>query len=437
MSQDDPFAEQDDSGDKTVIRPRPGGSRSATVTPTPPPRAAEPGQRVDMTQTGINALVAAASSLLGLAIRVKNKATHSDVDGLRQRVMGELRQFENAAVKSGAAHYAVCATVDDLILNTPWGSRSVWTSLGMVSTFHKGVSGGERFFDMLKHLEKDPEKNLEVLELMYLCLTLGFEGRLRLDPRGATLHGQIRDSLFQTIRRRRGEFERDISIHWRGIDSGHRPLTSYVPIWVVAVIAVALMMATFMGLSYALSVPSDEVSTGLRALPPTENPIIIFPQPVATYVPPVAAQSNPEQLPRIKAFLEVEEAEGLVTVFQDFQTVTVRITGQGMFASGSDQIQQRFLPVLDRIAGALNDEFGDVIIEGHSDGDPINTPRFPSNWHLSQLRAESTLAIMARLLADPSRLRAEGMADTEPLVNPEVTRDDKARNRRIEVILLK
>ena len=159
MSQDDPFAEQDDSGDKTVIRPRPGGSRSATVTPTPPPRAAEPGQRVDMTQTGINPLVAAASSLLGLAIRVKNKATHSDVDGLRQRVMGELRQFENAAVKSGAAqetvraaHYAVCATVDDLILNTPWGSRSVWTSLGMVSTFHKGVSGGERFFDMLKHL---------------------------------------------------------------------------------------------------------------------------------------------------------------------------------------------------------------------------------------------------------------------------------------------
>src|SRR3546814_16852725 len=61
--------------------------------------------------------------------------------------------------------------------------------------------------------------------------------------------------------------------------------------------------------------------------------------------PPIAA---PEQLPRIKGFLEEEIAEGLVVVFEDQNTITVRILNEGMFASGSSEVQDRFLPVLER-----------------------------------------------------------------------------------------
>ena len=100
-------------------------------------------------------------------------------------------------------------------------------------------------------------------------------------------------------------------------------------------------------------------------------------------------------------------------------------------------MQQQFVPLLGRIAEALNGKPGEVLIEGHSDGDPIRTVRFPSNWHLSLGRAEAVTRALAQNLDDPGRLRAEGMADTRPLITPERSAADKAQNRRIEVVLLK
>ncbi len=445
MSQDDPFAEPDDDAEKTVIRPSPGGRRPAAPAAAAPQRAAAPmpsGPAVAIAQTGINPLVAAASSLLGLAIRLKNRASHTDVEGLHSRVVNEVKKFERAALNSGAspeavraARYAMCATVDDLVLNTPWGSRSLWTSRSMVGTFHNETSGGKRFFDILSHLEKDAERNIDVLELMYLCLTLGFEGQLRIEQRGSATHGQVRDSLYRSIRRKRGEFERDLSPHWMGIEAGHRPLTSYIPIWVVGAIAAGLLTLTFVGVGYALSVPADLAAEQLTNAPPQAEVTIARAQPVPPPPPPVMAE--PELLPQIQGFLAEEISQGLVTVSEDFQTINIRITGQGLFRSGSDEVQQRFLPLLSRIAQALNDKSGEVLIEGHSDGDPIRTVRFPSNWHLSLGRAEAVTQLVAQGLDNPGRLRAEGMADTRPLVTPETNSADKARNRRIEVVLLK
>lgn len=444
MSQDDPFAEPEDDAEKTVIRPSPGGRRPA-MPAAPQQRAAAPmpsGPAVAISQTGINPLVAAAAALLGLAIRLKNKASHSDVEGLHSRVVNEVKKFERAALNSGAspeavraARYALCATVDDLVLNTPWGSRSLWTSRSMVGTFHNELSGGERFYDILSHLEKNPGQNTDVLELMYLCLTLGFEGRYRIEQRGSSTHGQVRDGIYRIIRGNRGEFERELSPHWMGIDAGHRPLTSYIPVWVVGAIAAGLLTLTFMGVGYALSVPADLTASQLRQLPPTGETTIARAQPAPP--PPPPQMTEPDLLPQIQGFLAEEIAAGLVEVEEDFQTITVRITGQGMFRSGSDEVQQQFLPLLRRISEALNRRGNDVIIEGHSDGDPIRTVRFPSNWHLSLARAEAVTAVMSQNIDNPGRLGSEGMADTDRIVQVESSAQDKARNRRIEVVLFK
>ena len=400
------------------------------------------GPAVAISQTGINPLVAAAAALLGLAIRLKNKASHSDVEGLHSRVVNEVKKFERAALNSGAspeavraARYALCATVDDLVLNTPWGSRSLWTTRSMVGTFHNELSGGERFYDILTHLEKNPGRNTDVLELMYLCLTLGFEGRYRIEQRGSSTHGQVRDGIYRIIRGNRGEFERELSPHSMGIDAGHRPLTSYIPVWVVGAIAAGLLTLTFMGVGYALSVPADLTASQMRQLPPTGETTIARAQPAPP--PPPPQMTEPDLLPQIQGFLAEEIAARLVEVEEDFQTITVRITGQGMFRSGSDEVQQQFLPLLRRIAEALNSRGNDVIIEGHSDGDPIRTVRFPSNWHLSLARAEAVTVVMSQNIDNPGRLRSEGMADTDRIVQVEASAQDKARNRRIEVVLFK
>ncbi|MFO7844848.1 MAG: DotU family type IV/VI secretion system protein, partial [Bacteroidales bacterium] len=45
----------------------------------------------------------------------------------------------------------------------------------MVGTFHRETVGGDRFYDLLARLEKEPANNIDLLEFMYMCLSLGFE----------------------------------------------------------------------------------------------------------------------------------------------------------------------------------------------------------------------------------------------------------------------
>lgn len=182
MSVDDPFGEDGD-GEKTVIRPNPGGRRSDSgatqglggerapeaAAPVAAPRPMPTGEVIPIAETGLNSLVRAASSLLGLAIRLRNRAQHSNVEALRERVIAEIKGFEQRALQSGEpaqsvriARYALCATIDDLVLNTPWGSQSSWAQQSMVGTFHNEVTGGERFYDLMEKMQKDPSRNRDI-----------------------------------------------------------------------------------------------------------------------------------------------------------------------------------------------------------------------------------------------------------------------------------
>ena len=412
MSEDDPFADDGDA-EKTVIRPNPGGRRATPaadlgvappVRQQPAPRRIRAEDVAALAQVGINPLVSAATSLLGLAIRLRNRAQHTNVDALRERVIAEVKQFEQAALEASLpaqsiriARYALCATIDDLVLNTPWGSQSSWSKQSMVGTFHNETSGGERFYDLLEQMEKDPGRNREILELLYFCLSLGFEGRLRVEARGDATLNKLRDGLVRTLRAQRGDPDR--SPHWRGVAAGHRPLSSYIPVWLVAVVTVALLSLTYVGFSYALNGSSDRLYGRLNALPPTGAVEL-----ARTAAPPPPPVFQPGLLQRVKGFLEPEVVQGLVEVFEDVNAVTIRLRGAGMFPSGRNRVQDKFVPILLRVGQALEGETGNIIIAGHSDNIPIRTVRFPSNWHLSLARAESVLKLLAQSVRDGGRL---------------------------------
>ena len=135
----------------------------------------------------VNPLVAAAAPLLQLLARVRNTLNQPDPGDLRERAVRAMRGFERQARDGGVpleqlrpAHYALCASLDDVVLNTPWGSTGVWDARSLVSTFHQEVRAGDRFFDLLAQMRQNPGGFLPVIELMYLCLSLGFQGRYRL-----------------------------------------------------------------------------------------------------------------------------------------------------------------------------------------------------------------------------------------------------------------
>jgi len=90
--------------------------------------------------------------------------------------------------------------------------------------------------------------------------------------------------------------------------------------------------------------------------------------------------------------------------------------------------------VLKRIGEALAEVKGEVLITGHSDNVPIRSMRYPSNWHLSAARAESVRGALSTQV-DAARMRADGKADAEP-VAPNDTPANRARNRRVDIVLL-
>ena len=121
----------------------------------------------------------------------------------------------------------------------------------------------------------------------------------------------------------------------------------------------------------------------------------------------------------------------------DRNRVLITINSQALFEPGSADLVRAGRKILDGVAKVLDafPEF-DVNIRGHTDNTPINTPRFPSNWELSAVRATSTLRYLLSKGIPAHRMTATGLADIDPLA-PNDSRENKLANRRVEFVLEK
>ena len=327
------------------------------------------------------------------------------------------------------AHYALCASIDDVVLNTPWGSQGGWAARSLVSTFHQEVRSGERFFRILEDLKAIPATNLPVLELMYYCLSLGFLGQYRLPPHRPGEVDRISEDLYTLISRQRQATDPALSPHWQGVNSPYKPARGIVPIWVMAAAALAVIGVLFIWFSSSLNASSDETFSAMLAAPLSKMPAITRVAPVR---PPEVVQPPPPE--PLYVFLKPEIDEGLVTVIGDHSMPIVRIRNKGMFPSGSATINQGYYRLLERIGNALKEEKGPVQVIGYTDNQPIHTVRFPSNYQLSTVRAEAARDLIVKALGDPGRVTSIGKADADPLA-PNTSEDGRDQNRRIEVVL--
>jgi len=93
------------------------------------------------------------------------------------------------------------------------------------------------------------------------------------------------------------------------------------------------------------------------------------------------------------------------------------------------------LEILDRVAKALAETNGQLMVSGHTDDVPISTGRYRSNWDLSSARASSVVHyLLKNKLIAPGRISATGYADSRPLV-PNNSAENRATNRRVEITI--
>ncbi|MBP8185450.1 MAG: type IVB secretion system protein IcmH/DotU, partial [Pseudomonas sp.] len=145
---------------------------------------------------------------------------------------------------------------------------SAWSQMSLLSSFHNETFGGEKFFQLLERLSRNPVKHLPMLELMYLCLSLGFEGKYRVLPRGMLELEALRDSLYRQIRQLRGDIPREISPNWQGLKDGGRRLVRIVPWWLVALFTLLSLGLMYAGSSWILSQQRDSIMPAYQQLEP-------------------------------------------------------------------------------------------------------------------------------------------------------------------------
>ncbi|MGE6531138.1 type IVB secretion system protein IcmH/DotU [Pseudomonas sp. NPDC077382] len=224
----------------------------------------------------LNPLVAAASSLLSEVVRLKHSYEGEDLLALNQRLSGELKLFEHRALQDGAessqvmaARYVLCTAIDEAVVTTPWGNESEWSQMSLLSSFHNETFGGEKFFQLLERLSRNPVKHLPMLELMYLCLSLGFEGKYRVMPRGMLELEAVRDSLYRQIRQLRGDVPREVSPHWQGLKDTRRRLVRIVPWWMVALCTLTCLGMLYAGFAWVLGEQRETVLQPYQSIDPT------------------------------------------------------------------------------------------------------------------------------------------------------------------------
>lgn len=297
MSTDDSdktvFKQPMPGGDRTSMRPTPGarnvtGTREIPVQshqPQPAHHSAPAGRApIDPNAAnfkahhGLNPIVNAASTLIAVFAKTRSAVSHPDVGGLHQRLINEIKTLESELRDLGlkqevqlSVRYLMCSVLDEAVLNTPWGTESAWAQRTLLSVFHGETSGGEKSFLILDRLRQSPSENLEVIELFYICLSLGFEGRYRFMNRGKEALDQVREELFSIIRRQRGDYERTLSPAWSGLGRTRNPLTEYIPLWVVVALMGTILFFSYSGLRYWLYASSNPVADEIAELVVEKN----------------------------------------------------------------------------------------------------------------------------------------------------------------------
>ena len=426
--------------DKTVILNRNGdtSAHSPLTDFAAPPRFEQLEERMiyaarlrpaETFNISLNPLVAAAASLLSEVVRLKHSFDSENMQALNQRLCSAIKLFEHRSLHEGAessqvmaARYVLCTVLDEAVVTTPWGNESEWSQMSLLSSFHNETFGGEKFFQLLARLSQNPREHILLLEMINYCLLLGFEGRYRVLDNGRTQLETIKQRLWQMIRGVRGSYPPPLSPHPEDRPVLRKLWRPMVPLWACVALAGFIACLFYIVLNWRLG---DNTSPVLAKIYQSQLPETTIQQP---------ARQLPAVL-NLRGFLKPEIEAGLVAVKDEADRSVVILKGDGLFASASTVVRDRYEPVVNRIAQAMNNVSGKILVVGYSDNVPIRSARFASNYELSLERARSVQKMLQGSLSQPDRVKAEGRGEINP-VAPNTTPENRARNRRVEITLL-
>jgi chemotaxis protein MotB len=158
------------------------------------------------------------------------------------------------------------------------------------------------------------------------------------------------------------------------------------------------------------------------------------------------AKAREEQVQKVSSTYESllekmksEISQGQVTISELKGKLTVNMVDSILFDSGKAEVKKGGLEILGKVISILKDVSDKSIrIEGHTDNVQISralAQRYPTNWELSAARAINVARFLQDQGIDPANLAAVAYGEWKPVATND-TAEGKAKNRRIEIILV-
>ncbi len=221
--------------------------------------------------------------------------------------------------------------------------------------------------------------------------------------------------------------------------------------WLITYADLITLLLAFFILMYTMSKQDSkkyqEVAAHLKAIFTGSNAVLATGN-VAGKVPiELSFKGGAENVAALKEQLERElreigdknpaDSAQNISLISDERGLVVRAMEKAFFDTGKADLTSRARSALDSIAPVLANMPNHVRVEGHTDNVPINTSEFRSNWELSVRRATEVVRyLVERHRFPPDRISASGFAEYRPIAPNEMA-EDRAKNRRIEIIIVK
>ncbi|HQR05107.1 MAG: flagellar motor protein MotD [Proteobacteria bacterium] len=227
--------------------------------------------------------------------------------------------------------------------------------------------------------------------------------------------------------------------------------------WLVSYADFITLLFAFFVVMYAISsvnegkyrVLSDALTSAFKNVPGNSSGALVSinpnaPTPIAIPLrkpqPGIKADANLRQnrermqtmAKDIKEALSPLVKDGMVRITENGRGLTIEINASVLFAPGDATLDPVAIKALTAVAKVMASDAFPVVVEGHTDNSPINSPMFPSNWELSGVRASSVVRLFIANGVDPRRLTAIGYADQRPVAD-NVSAEGRQRNRRVAI----
>ncbi len=224
---------------------------------------------VAATISGGRSLADLCSPGFSLILTLATSKNYGDPKELRAKIGGIFARVEKEGLTEGFspddlhnAKYALVAVIDETISRSDWLSKGDWWENPLaLEYFGENVAGSE-FFNRLEETRLKGQKKAPLLEIYYICLALGFEGKYAFNPTELT---PLIDQLGRELKSLRGSGG-ELSPHWRPPEETLMAASRQLPVWVVTAAAGGVVFVVYLIFKFLLSGRASHWAEQIRNL---------------------------------------------------------------------------------------------------------------------------------------------------------------------------